>query len=384
MFPVINATGVVIHTNLGRAPLATEALAAMRAAAGYANLEMDLNTGRRSSRHEHLDRLIAEVSGAEAGVVINNCAGAVLLALAAVAEGAPVIVSRGELVEIGGGFRVPDVVAQSGSKLIEVGTTNRTHLRDYEQAYRDNPDARVILRTHPSNFRISGFTSSPPLDALAHFAHAHDLLLVEDLGGGALVDLSPFGIANEPTVQASLRAGVDLVLFSGDKLLGGPQAGIAAGRRALTDRMAAHPLARAMRLDKLSLAALAATLRLYLPPSDPIRRVPVLRMLTEDVAVLAARADALMAQVADAPELELQVLETLGYAGGGAMPMHALPGLAIALSSLRHSADELAHRLRTGPIRVLGRIENDQVLLDLRTVADDELPALAQAIRTAS
>ena len=358
MFPVINATGVVIHTNLGRAPLATEALAAMRAAAGYANLEMDLNTGRRSSRHEHLDRLIA--------------------------EGAPVIVSRGELVEIGGGFRVPDVVAQSGSKLIEVGTTNRTHLRDYEQAYRDNPDARVILRTHPSNFRISGFTSSPPLDALAHFAHAHDLLLVEDLGGGALVDLSPFGIANEPTVQASLRAGVDLVLFSGDKLLGGPQAGIAAGRRALTDLMAAHPLARAMRLDKLSLAALAATLRLYLPPSDPIRRVPVLRMLTEDVAVLAARADALMAQVADAPELELQVLETLGYAGGGAMPMHALPGLAIALSSLRHSADELAHRLRTGPIRVLGRIENDQVLLDLRTVADDELPALAQAIRTAS
>ena len=201
MFPVINATGVVIHTNLGRAPLATEALAAMRAAAGYANLEMDLNTGRRSSRHEHLDRLIAEVSGAEAGVVINNCAGAVLLALAAVAEGAPVIVSRGELVEIGGGFRVPDVVAQSGSKLIEVGTTNRTHLRDYEQAYRDNPDARVILRTHPSNFRISGFTSSPPLDALAHFAHAHDLLLVEDLGGGALVDLSPFGIANEPTCK---------------------------------------------------------------------------------------------------------------------------------------------------------------------------------------
>ena len=384
LFPVINATGVVIHTNLGRAPLAPEAVTAMQSAAGYGNLELNLETGRRASRHDHLDALIAEVSGAEAGLAVNNCAGAVLLALAAVAERAPVIVSRGELVEIGGGFRVPDVVAQSGSALVEVGATNRTHLRDYEQALRDHPDARVILRTHPSNFRMTGFTSAPALDTLAHFAHAHGLLLVEDLGGGALIDLSPYGIADEPMVQASLAAGVDLVLFSGDKLLGGPQAGIAAGRRDLVDRLAGHPLARALRLDKLSVAALAATLRLYRPPADPTQRVPVLRMLTQTASVVATRAEALQARIADLPALEARLRETLGYAGGGAMPMHPLPGVAIALRSVRFGAEDLARRLRTGATPVLGRIERDLVLLDLRTVADDELPALAQAIRDAA
>ena len=383
LFPVINATGVVIHTNLGRAPLAPEAIAAMQAAAGYGNLELDLQSGRRSSRHEHLDALIAEVSGAEAGLAVNNCAGSVLLALAAIAKGAPVIVSRGELVEIGGGFRVPDVVAQSRSALVEVGTTNRTHLQDYEQAVRDHPDARVILRTHPSNFRITGFTSAPALDTLAHFAHAHGLLLVEDLGGGALVDLSPYGIADEPTVQASLQAGVDLVLFSGDKLLGGPQAGIAAGRREVVDRLGRHPLARALRLDKLSLAALAATLRLYRPPVDPIQRVPVLRMLTEPASIALARAEALMGRIADLPALEAHIQQTIGYAGGGAMPMHTLPSRAVALRSLRFSAENLARRLRTGSTHVLGRIEQDLVLLDLRTVADAEVPALAKAIRAA-
>jgi L-seryl-tRNA(Ser) seleniumtransferase len=297
-----------------------------------------------------------------------------------VAEGAPVIVSRGELVEIGGGFRVPDVVAQGGSRLVEVGTTNRTHLSDYEAALRDHPQARVILRTHQSNFRMTGFTSAPPLDSLARFAHAHGLLLVEDLGGGALVDLAPFGIADEPMVQASLGVGVDLVLFSGDKLLGGPQAGIAAGRRGLIDRLAGHPLARALRLDKLSVAALAATLRLYRPPAEPTRRIPVLRMLTEPLAAIAARAEALRAPVAPVPALEVGVEETLGYAGGGAMPMLALPGRALALRSARFSADDLAGRLRTGTTAVLGRIERDVVLLELRTVSDAELPALAAAI----
>ena len=384
LFPVINATGVVIHTNLGRAPLAPEAIAAMQAAAGYGNLELNLETGRRASRHDHLDALIAETTGAVAGLAVNNCAGAVLLALAAVAEGAPVIVSRGEMVEIGGGFRVPDVVAQSGSRLVEVGTTNRTHLRDYEQGLRDHPDARVILRTHQSNFRITGFTSAPPLDALAHFAHAHGLLLVEDLGGGALVDLAPYGIADEPMAQASLRAGVDLVLFSGDKLLGGPQAGIAAGRRDLVDRLARHPLARALRLDKLSVAALAATLRLYRPPTDPTRRIPVLRMLTEPLTAIAQRAERLRVQVEHAPGLDVGVAETLGYAGGGAMPMLALPGRALTLRSLRFSADELARRLRTGTTAVLARIERDTVLLDLRTVSDAELPALAAAVAAAA
>jgi L-seryl-tRNA(Ser) seleniumtransferase len=385
LFPVINATGVVIHTNLGRAPLAPEAVAAAaQAAAGYGNLELDLESGRRSSRHDHLDGLIAEITGAEAGIAINNCAGAVLLALAALAERGPVIVSRGELVEIGGGFRVPDVVAQSGAALVEVGTTNRTHLRDYEQALAAHPEARIILRTHPSNFRISGFTSAPALDALAHFAHAHGLLLVEDLGGGALVDLTPYGIAGEPTVQESLKAGVDLVLFSGDKLLGGPQAGLAAGRRALVDRLAKHPLARALRLDKLSLGALAATLRLYRPPSDPTVSVPVLRMLTEPLSIVDARAEALTARLADIPALDAAIVDTQGYAGGGALPMQALASRAVALRSRRFSAEALAQRLRTGPTRVLGRIEQDLVMIDLRTVDDGELPSLSEAIRAAA
>jgi L-seryl-tRNA(Ser) seleniumtransferase len=384
LVPVINATGVVIHTNLGRAPLAPEAVAAMQGAAGYGSLELNLETGRRASRHDHLDALIAEVSGSEAGLAVNNCAGAVLLSLAALAGGFPVIVSRGELVEIGGGFRVPDVIAQGGSRLVEVGTTNRTHLRDYEAAVRDHPEARVVLRTHPSNFRMTGFTSAPSLDALAHFAHANGLLLVEDLGGGALVDLAQHGIEGEPYVQASLAAGVDLVLFSGDKLLGGPQAGIAAGRRELVERLSHHPLARALRLDKLSVAALAATLRLYRPPADPTRRIPVLRMLTEPLAVIAARAEALRAQVAADLALEISVLATQGYAGGGAMPMLALPGQALALRSRTFSADELARRLRTGATPVQGRIERDAVLLELRTVSDADLSALARAITLAA
>ncbi|MCA3709477.1 MAG: L-seryl-tRNA(Sec) selenium transferase [Phenylobacterium sp.] len=384
LFPVINATGVVIHTNLGRAPLPPEAVAAAALAAGYANLELDLVTGRRSSRQEHLDPLIAEMTGAEGGLAVNNCAGAVLLALAAVAEGAPVIVSRGELVEIGGGFRVPDVVAQSGSRLIEVGTTNRTHLRDYEKALADHPDARVILRTHPSNFRISGFTSAPSLESLAHFAHAHGLLLVEDLGGGALVDLAPFGLADEPTVQDSLAAGVDLVLFSGDKLLGGPQAGLAAGRRALVERLEAHPLARALRLDKLSTAALAATLRLYRPPCDPFERIPILRLLAQDTTTLDARAIALKSQVGGFENLEIEIMETEGFAGGGALPMLPLPGRALALRSLRLSAEALAHQLRTSATPILGRIEQDRVLLEMRTLADEDIPVLASAIAAIS
>jgi len=381
--PVINATGVIIHTNLGRAPLAAEAITAMQAAAGYANLELDLEMGRRGARNDHLDALIAEVCGAEAGFAVNNCAGAVLLAMAAIGAGAPIIASRGELVEIGGGFRVPDVVKQSGSSLIEVGTTNRTHMRDYEQAVRDHPDAAVILRTHPSNFRMTGFTSAPALSRLAEFAHAQGLVLIEDLGGGALIDLKPYGIAPEPTVQDSLRAGADLVLFSGDKLLGGPQAGIIAGRRDLIAKLGRHPLARALRLDKLSLAALAATLRLYRPPAKAVRRVPVLRMLTEPASVVAARAQTLLAALAPLPGVEARVEVTQGYAGGGAMPMHALPSSAVAVRRSGLDAEDLARRLRTGASPVLGRIEHDWVLLDLRTVADQEMAAIADAVTMA-
>jgi L-seryl-tRNA(Ser) seleniumtransferase len=265
-----------------------------------------------------------------------------------------------------------------------VGTTNRTHLRDYEKAYAEHPYARVLLRTHPSNFRISGFTSAPSLESLAHFAHAHGLLLVEDLGGGALVDLSPFGMADEPTVQASLKAGADLVLFSGDKLLGGPQAGIAAGRRDLVERLEAHPLARALRLDKLSAAALAATLRLYRPPCDPIQRIPVLRLLAQDAATLSARAADLRSRIEGVADLEAEIVETEGFAGGGALPMRALPGRALALCSRRLSAEDLAQCLRTGPTRVLGRIEQDRVLLEMRTVGNAEVPALADAIVAAT
>ena len=384
LFGVINATGVVIHTNLGRAALAPEAVAAMTAAAGYGNLEFDLEHGRRASRHDHLDRLIAGVTGAEAGLAVNNGAGAVLLALAAVAAGTPVIVSRGELIEIGGGFRVPDIVLQSGARLVEVGTTNRTHLGDYQQAARDHPAARVILRTHPSNFRITGFTGAPGLADLAAFAHGRGMLLVEDLGGGALIDLEAFGISGEPMVRASVDAGVDLVVFSGDKLLGGPQAGIVAGRRALVDGLASHPLARALRLDKLSLAALAATLRLYRWPADPVQRVPVLRMLTQPVSTVEARAGALKAMIAGREGLDAEVVETSSFAGGGAMPMHALPSRAVAVRLAGVGADDLARRLRTGMTPVVGRIERDRVLLDMRTVADDDLPVLVAAISRAA
>ena len=383
LFGVINATGVVIHTNLGRAPLAPEAVTAMTTAAGYGNLEFDLHSGRRASRHDHVDSLITEMTGAQAGLAMNNGAGAVVLALAALAAGSPVIVSRGELVEIGGGFRVPDIVAQSGAQMVEIGTTNRTHLSDYEQALAEHPQARLLLSTHPSNFRITGFTSAPSRKDLASFAHSRGLLLIEDLGGGALVDLTPFGIAGEPTVQASLQAGVDLVVFSGDKLLGGPQAGIIAGRRDLIETLAKHPLARALRLDKLSLAALAATLRLYRPPSDPMARVPVLRMLTQSAEVIEARALALRGLVAKVESLQTQIVATEGFAGGGAMPMHALSGFALQLSVPGLSAEEFARRLRTGASPVVGRIAQDRLLLDLRTVADPELAALAVAIAAA-
>ena len=383
LFGVINATGVVIHTNLGRAPLAPEAMAAIARAAGYANLELDLETGRRSLRLDHLDGLISEVTGADAGLAVNNCAGAVLLALSALAQGSPVIVSRGELVEIGGGYRVPDIVQQSGSRLIEVGTTNRTHLRDFERAIKDNPEARILLRTHPSNFRMTGFTSAPVLADLARLAHDHGLWLVEDLGGGALVDLGPFGIVGEPRVQDSLEAGVDVVLFSGDKLLGGPQAGLAAGRRDLIQSLVRHPLARALRLDKLSLAGLAATLRLYRSPSDPLTRVPVLRLLTQSMARMQMRAEALMTLIAPAPGLQGEVISSQGYAGGGAMPMHALPGMAVALSAMNQSTEDLARRLRTGRQPVIGHIVRDRLLLEMRTVEDADLAALASAIALA-
>src|SRR5207248_5347260 len=310
---VINATGVIAHTNLGRAPLATAALERVRdAAGGYSNLEYDLSAGARGSRQDHVAPILRRLTGAEAALVVNNNAAAVLLALAALAEGREVLVSRGELIEIGDGFRIPDVLARSGARLVEVGTTNRTHAADYERAI--TPETALLLRVHQSNFRVIGFTEQARVDELAQVALSHELVLVDDLGSGALVDLG-----DEPVARASLAAGADLVCFSGDKLLGGPQAGIVVGRAELVKRLRRHPLQRALRADKLTLAALEGTLGLYLDPERAAREVPVLRVLHEPPETVRARAERLANAVGG------EVEETVARVGGGALPLAELP-----------------------------------------------------------
>ncbi|MGF1455101.1 MAG: L-seryl-tRNA(Sec) selenium transferase [Alphaproteobacteria bacterium] len=380
--PVINGTGVVIHTNLGRAPLAPEALAAItRAAQGPANLEFDLDTGKRGSRQAHVQDLICTLTGAEAAIVVNNCAAAVLVALSALAAGGEVIVSRGELIEIGGAFRMPDVIAQSGAVLCEVGTTNKTTLTDYERAI--GSQSRVLLKSHTSNFRIVGFTAAPARKALAGLARDRDLVLMEDLGSGVLVDLAPYGLADEPIVADILRSGVDIVTFSGDKLLGGPQAGIIAGRRAVMDRLKGHPLLRAMRIDKLSLAALEATLRLYLPPHDPFKVIPVLRMLADDALSLRDRAARLVRMIGGAagrPALRAETVASRAFAGGGSLPQQDLPSHAVALDRPGWTPDALAAALRAGDPPVIGRIADGRVMIDMRAVREDDLPAIAGAL----
>lgn len=359
---VLNATGVIVHTNLGRAPLPASALDRVaEVTRGYSNLELDLSTGRRGSRHDHLGALLAQLTGAEAALVVNNCAAAVLLSLAALAEGREVVVSRGELVEIGDGFRIPDVLVRSGARLVEVGTTNRTRAADYERAI--GPDTAVVLRVHPSNFRVVGFTEQPRLDELAAVAHAHGLPLVDDLGSGALVDLG-----DEPTAAASLVAGADLVCFSGDKLLGGPQAGIVVGRADLVDRLRRHPLQRALRADKLGLAALEGTLALYLDPARARREVPVLRMLEEPLSSVRARAERLAALVGG------EVEETVGRVGGGALPVTDVPSAACAVDA------SFAEPLRAGDPPVLGIVRDGRLLLDARTLTDAEVDVVAVAI----
>jgi L-seryl-tRNA(Ser) seleniumtransferase len=377
--PVVNATGIVIHTNLGRAPLAGEALAAIeRVARGYSNLELDLDSGRRGSRYVHVEASLIELTGAEAAIVVNNCAAAVLLALSTFAADREVVVSRGELIEIGGSFRLPDVIERSGARMREVGTTNKTTLADYAGAIDEN--TRVLLASHPSNFRIVGFTAKPARAELAALAREHDLVLIEDLGSGCLVDLPTLA---EPTVASSIGQGVDLVLFSGDKLLGGPQAGIIVGRRELVAAIRANPLLRAVRIDKLSLAGLAATLRLYRPGHDPCDEVPVLRMLTAPAAAVAARAEALADALRPLRSLAVELAEDASYAGGGACPLTAIPTRVLRLRSTRYAAAELMRRLRTGDPAVVGRIADDAVVLDLRTVATAETDALAAAISSA-
>jgi L-seryl-tRNA(Ser) seleniumtransferase len=361
---VLNATGVVVHTNLGRAPLAAEALAqVVEAARGYSNLELDLEDGARGSRQVHVAALLRRLTGAEAALVVNNNAAAVLLALAALAEGREVVVSRGELIEIGDGFRIPDVLARSGARLVEVGTTNRTRAKDYDRAV--GPDTALLLRVHQSNFRVVGFTEQPRVDELADVARRHGLALVDDLGSGVLASDNLLLGGSEPSARDSLAAGADLVCFSGDKLLGGPQAGIVAGRAELVERLRTHPLHRAVRADKLTLAALEGTLRAY---ADAPARIPVLRMLAEDAGAVRARAERLASLVGG------EVEETVGRVGGGALPLAELPSFACAVE------ESLAAPLRTGEPPVVGIVRDGRLLLDCRTLADDEIDEVAAAV----
>lgn len=382
--PVINATGVVLHTNLGRAPLAPQALAAIQqVAAGYSNLEYDLTSGRRGSRHDHLESLLCRLSNAEAALVVNNCAAAVLLALTALAAGGEVVVSRGELIEIGGGFRLPEVIAQSGARLVEVGTTNRTRLADYAKAI--GPDTRLLLRSHPSNYRVVGFTELPTRTELATLAAQHGLPLLDDLGSGTLVDLRPLGLPAEPTVPECVREGGGLVAFSGDKLLGGPQAGLLVGPRELVHRLRQHPLHRALRLDKLSLAALEATLRLYELPQPPHAVVPALRLLAQSPAEIERRARRLLRRLRRLlPSLDCRLQAGESLPGGGALPEARLPTVLLTLQMAPLAVDQLAARLRGGRLAVVGRIVDGRFALDLRTVVDSELAGLAQALQDAA
>ncbi len=362
---VLNATGVIVHTNLGRAPLPEAALERVRdVGRGYSNLEYDLAEGARGSRQDHVAGILRRLTGAESALVVNNNAAAVMLALAALAEGREVLVSRGELIEIGDGFRIPDVLARSGARLVEVGTTNRTRAADYERAI--GPETALLLRVHQSNFRLVGFAELPTTAELAAVARLHDVPLVDDLGSGALAPLH-----DEPPVREALVAGADLVCFSGDKLLGGPQAGIVAGRAELVERLRRHPLQRALRADKLTLAALEGTLALYLEPDRALREVPVLRMLAEPVDAVRARAERLAALTGGTVE------ETVARVGGGALPLAQLPSFACAVE------EELAAALRAGEPPVVGVVRDGRCLLDCRTLADDEVEDAAAAVAAA-
>ena len=359
---VLNATGVLVHTNLGRAPLALEALARVaEVGAGYSNLEYDLEAGARGSRQEHLGVLLCRLTGAEAALVVNNNAAAVLLVLAALAESREVVVSRGELIEIGDGFRIPEVLARSGARLVEVGTTNRTRVADYERAL--GPETALLLRVHQSNFRVVGFTELPTLAELAELAERTGVPLVDDLGSGALLPLG-----DEPTPAESLRAGADLVTFSGDKLLGGPQAGVAVGRAELVERLRRHPLQRALRADKLTLAALEGTLALALDPERATHAIPVLRMFHEPLASVSARAARLAELVGG------EVEATVARVGGGALPLAELPSAACAVE------EELAAPLRLGEPPVVAVVRDGRTLLDCRTLSDSEVEGVANAV----
>lgn len=380
---VINATGIVLHTNLGRAPLAsTAAKAAAEAAGGYLNLELDLGTGKRSSRQDPIRYWVQKLTGAESATVVNNNAAATVIVLRAVCAGKEAIVSRGQLIEIGGSFRIPDIMAVSGAILKEVGTTNITRLADYQKAI--GPNTGALMQIHSSNYRISGFTKSVALADLVTLGKQHNLPVIDDVGSGALLDFARFGFTGEPVVRDSLRAGADLVLFSGDKLLGGPQAGMIAGRADLIQKVEKDPLMRAFRLDKMTLAALEATLRLYVDEVRALEEVPTLRMLGTTREQLRSRAEVLAARLKELDGLALvRVVDDVAYVGGGSLPDQAMPTVVVELTPSRLSDAEFAERLRAGSPAVMGRLNEGKMLLDLRTVFMEQEVDLMEAVRVA-
>ena len=369
---VINATGIILHTNLGRAPLAATAVQAMaEAAAGYTNLEVDLSSGARGSRQDHLSPVWRHLLGSESAVVVNNNASAVLLALASLCRGGEVIVSRGEAVEIGGGFRIPEILRISGAKLVEVGTTNRTRSSDYAAAV--SAKTRAILRVHPSNFRIVGFTEKPTLEELSDLARMHDILLIDDVGSGALLDTTRYGLAGEPRPQDSLSAGADIVMFSTDKLFGGPQGGVIAGSSEILGKIMSNPLARTVRTDKVHLAGVEATARLYLE-NDPATKIPIWSMISATADDLGLRAEGWKTA------LEGDVVASRSAVGGGSLPGETLPTYCLALPKTRTSVTDLSRRLRKSDPPIMGRIEEDRILLDPRTVRESEDADLVAAV----
>ena len=386
--PLINATGIVIHTNLGRSVLPEEVLDQVkRIACGYSNLEYDLGKGRRGKRYAHVQEVLNEITGAEASLIVNNNAAAVLVCLSALAAGQDVIVSRGELVEIGGSFRIPDVMAASGTLLREVGTTNKTHLRDYEGAI--TAETALLLKVHQSNYRIIGFTGEVGIEEMSALGRKHSLPVMFDLGSGCLIDLKPYGVQREPTVQEVVRAGVDLVTFSGDKLLGGPQGGVITGKRELIERIARHPLMSALRVDKLTLAAFEATLMYYLDEEKAKEQLPTLKMLLQHPEELEGRAQRIASAVRGALGVSseaiasLQVREDFSQSGGGALPEVEFKTYVAAVKPLRLSVNRLEERLRRGRPPVIARIQDDLLLLDARTVRDHEIVTLVEAVRAA-
>ena len=380
LHPVINATGVVIHTNLGRSLLSQETMAHVsEISSRYSNLEYNLEQGRRGSRYSHVEEILCRLCDSESALVVNNNAGAVLLALNTLAEGKEVIVSRGQLVEIGGSFRIPDVIKKSGCRLVEVGTTNKTHPKDYQNAI--SPETACLLKVHMSNFEMRGFIREVSGKELVEIARESNLPLMEDLGSGSLIDLSSYGMKKEPTARESLEQGIDLVTFSGDKLLGGPQAGILVGKKELMDRVKKNPLTRALRVDKMTLSALEVTLRELMDPEKALQTIPTLRMLTFSKEELKSRAEKLSKLIKDKTgnKLSVEVMEDLSQVGGGALPENLLPTYVVSLTSSEMTVNQLEKALRTGHPPVIGRIKKDQLFLDVRTIQEEELAAIGLA-----